>query len=585
MHDPHAETDLLRSIAAQLQGAGHGERAEILERATERLGCSTPTLYRKLQRVGWTSGRKLRTDRGESALTREETLAVAAIMRASRRANGKMLLPVEDALEIALANGQLRKRASPATVLRMMRAHGCHPSQMGADTAHTTMRSLHPNHVWQLDASVCVLYRIRGQGVAVMDQRKFNERKPRDLQSIINQRVLRYAVTDHASGAVYARYYEAAGEDQYTLFEFLMAAFQARAEGVMHGVPLMMVWDAGSANMAHGIRNLFTALAIDHWTHKPGQPRAKGQVEGVHNIIERKFEGRLSITRTDSVEQLNAQLDMWLADFNGIREHRRHGASRWAMWQTIRPDQLRLCPPIETCRALMIAKPQPRTVDGALTISYAVKGYTAGRYSVAHIADVRVGEQVMVAVNPYCAPNIYVLREDAEGRTRYIECEAQQQDRFGLPIDAPVWGEQYQRPAQRDVDRARGDVNALAYGERDTVDADNAKAKGRVAFDGAIDPFRDLAERAAQVPAHMQRRGTELHVPNPAQVEIKPMTLVEALFELRARLGRALTREESARVAELHPEGVPHEALDALTATILDPPVHTESRPRLVAIK
>lgn len=578
------QQDYLRDLAARLKRAGHGQRGRLVDEAAAYLDISRQALYTKLRGVGWTSGRKLRTDKGDSVVMRSEVIAVSAIMRSSQRANGKILLPVEDAIEIALANGELCQRVSAATMLRMMRLHNCHPAQLVAAAPHVEMRSLHPNHVWQLDASVCVLYYLRNGAMSVMDERKFNARKPRDLAKIVNQRVLRYAVTDHTSGAVHARYYLTAGEDQATLFEFLMHAFQRREEGLMHGVPSMLVWDAGSANMAHGIQNLLTGLAVRHWTHVPGNPRAKGQVEVMHNVIERKFEGRLSFLRIGSIDELNAHLDTWLRDFNGNAVHSRHGATRWAMWQRIRQEELRLCPPVEICRELLFARPQERTVAGNLSIEYTCKGFPRARYSVAHVPGVRVKDKVMVTFNPYRLPNLFVLAADEDGSTRYHECIPYAEDVYGMAVDSPVFGERYQAPADTVADTARKEINERAYGERDTLDADAAKAKGRIAFDGKIDPMKDVQERAAQVPAYMQRRGTELHVPNPVQTELKPLTHVEALFELRARLGRSLSTDEAARVARDYPDGVPHESLESLVEAIRNPALDTPARPRLVAV-
>jgi transposase InsO family protein len=580
------ERDYVRSVADRLREAPRGGRGPIIEAAASLLGISKQALYQKLRTVGWSSKRKLRTDRGDSEVTRDEVMAVAQIMRSSRRATGKVLLPVQDAIEMALANDKLSRRVAPATMLRLMRLHKCHPAQQVAATPHTRMRSLHPNHVWQLDASICVLYYLRSGAMSVMDERKFNQRKPRDLARIVNERVLRYAVTDHTSGAVYARYYLTAGEDQATLFDFLMRAFQRRPEGLMFGVPLMLVWDAGSANQSHGIRNLLTGLIVRHWAHKPGSPRAKGQVEVTHNIIERKFEGRLAFMRVASIDELNAHLDTWLRDFNGNAIHSRHGSTRWAVWQQIRQEQLRICPPQDICRELLLTKPQERTVQGDLSIEFTCRGYPPARYSVAHVPGVEVKGKVRVTYNPYLLPNVFVVMEDEYGVPRHYECTPHAEARWGMEIDNPVFGESYRAKADTLVDIARKEMDEATYGERDPIDAMNAKAKGRVAFNGAIDPFKDVRERAAQVPAYIQRRGTELHVPNPVQTELKPLSHVDALFELRARLGRTLTTDEAARVAQLHPDGVPLEALEALVEAIANPtPDDVYERPRLVAVK
>lgn len=585
-----AEMQTLQAIAARLSAAPHGGRGAIVTEGARLLGISKQALYGRLKTVGFTSGRKLREDRGDTRVTEEGMAAVSGFLQASRRTNGKRLLPVQDAIDIAVENGLLAERVSANTMLRIMRREGCHPTQLARPTPHTSMRSLHPNHVWQLDASICVIYYLRNGRVGVMDERKFNERKPSDLAKISDKRVLRYAITDHFSGDAIGRYYHTSGENQLTLFEFLMFAFHAWPGRVMHGVPWMLVWDAGSANQSHGIVNLLTQLGVRHWAHIPGNSRAKGQVEVMHNIIERSFEGRLTFVRTESVEQLNGHLDTWLKGFNGARKHRRHGHTRDAMWQTIRADQLRLCPPVETCSILMHSKPEPRTVVGNLTITYRPRGYERSTYSVAHVPNVRVGETVNVIVNPYNAPSIYIVGIDENGSTRYWECVPDEMADGGFFADAPVFDARYATHADTDVDVARKNANELAYGKRETLDAVAKKSKGAIAFDGKIDPFADLRTKAAQTPTYMQRRGTELHVANPAHVEIKPLDLVEALREIRRRLGRSPLAAEREAIEAWFPEGVPPEEFDDLIVRLQQLPAAGASPafhepPRLVAVK
>ena len=585
-----AEMAYLQQLADKLRRAPHGTQGALIDQGAAFLGVSRQTLYTRLRGAGYTSGRKLRADKGDSRVSIDEVKTVAAILQASRRQTGKALLPVADAIDIAEANGKLTTRVSPQTMLRIMRRNGCHPQQLQQATPHAQMRSLHPNHVWQLDASICVLYYLRNGRVGVMDERQFNARKPAELAKVLNQRVLRYALTDHYSGHVSARYFQTSGEDQLTLFEFLMHAMQPQAGRVAHGVPWMMVWDAGSANQSHAIGNLLTQLAVRHWAHVPGNARAKGQVESVHNVIERKFEGRLTFTRVDSVEQLNGHLDKWLLALNGSAIHSRHGHTRSAMWQTIRADQLRLCPALDTCSVLMTSKPEQRTVNGALAITYKPRGAERSTYSVAHIPGVRVRETVTLVVNPYRSPNVFVIAPDENGESRYWECTPLETDAAGFILaGSGVFGESYASKPDTTADAARKDAYEAAYGERDTLDALAAKQKGAVAFGGEIDPFADLPAKVAATPTYLQRRGTELHVPNPLQIEIKPLSLVEALFELRARLDRTLEAHEAAAVRTWFPDGVPAEELDGLVARINQlsaagaQPV--SEMPRLVAVK
>ncbi|MGN6229156.1 MAG: hypothetical protein ACTHNM_17155 [Dyella sp.] len=574
--------DYLRSLAARLRAAGHGQRGVIIAEAMQWLDVSKPTLYARLRSVGWTSNRKLRADKGDTRITEEAMTTVAALVRSSLRDNKTQGMPMTTAIDMALANGVLDEPVSSSTMLRVMRRHGIHPHQLARPAPHTAMRSEHPNHVWQLDASVCVLYYLRDGRPVVMDERKFNARKPAEIAKINTKRLLRYAVTDHASGAVIARYYNVPGEDQLTLFDFLMHAFGQQEGRVMHGVPKMLVWDAGSANTSHAITALLTGLGIVHWTHVPGNPRAKGQVEGVHNIIERQFETRLRCVRIESLEQLNAELETWLRVFNDVKIHSRHGHSRSAVWQTIRQEQLRLRPTVEVCQALSMSKPAMRTVKGTLTVEYTVKGFEPMVYSVEHVDGIRVGEKVAVVVNPYHQPSIFVVGEDAEGRTRYWECEPLAKNHLGFLEMAPCFGQEYKAPKDTATDTARRDVNELAYGERDSLEAIAVRNKGRLAFDGKMDAFKDLHEAAKSVPSHIQRRGTLLDVPNPVQVELRPLSVIEVLKHLHARLDRDITREESALVFELYPDGVPEQDLEALVERIANPA--PQQRPRLSVV-
>jgi transposase InsO family protein len=565
-----AELDYLRGLAQRLDALEQGRRGALIEDAAQLLGCTGPTVYARLKKIGWTSGRKQRSDRGTSKVPADQVKTVAALMHATHRQNGKRLMTFKHGGSMALSNGLLDAPVSPQTLSRQMKRIGCHPEQMGRATPHASMKSLYPNHVWQLDASLCVLYYLRGGKVGVMDERKFNIRKPRDVVKVMKDRVLRYALTDHCSASVLARYYQTSGEDQKTLLEFLIHSFQQRGSDPMYGVPHMLVWDKGSANQSHGIENLLTQLQVRHWTHIAGNPRAKGQVEGVHNMIERGFESCLSFARIDSVEQLNAELDIWLRAVNGSEIVRRTGMTRWQKWLEIEgATQLRIAPPAPVLRTLVHSKPQKRTVKGNFHIQFTVKDFEPALYCVKHVEGLYVGDEVTVAVNPYRAPSIFVIGKNEDGSTRYWECDPAQIDKHGFLANAVPFGERYEAPADSHVDTARKDLNEVAFGERDALDAQAARAKGRIAFDGAVDPFKDLHERAVDVPAHIPRRGTEIYLANPFHVEERPLTLVDLALELRGRRGTGLLLAERERVIALYPETIPLDAFNALIEQLL----------------
>lgn len=568
-----AQLDYLRNLARQLADAGHGERGPLLDAAQQTLGLSRQRIYARLADIGWSSGRKLRADAGASSATDAEVRAVSSIIHASHRQTGKRLLSIADGMAIARKNGLLAAPVSPSRMATLMRRLGCHPEQLAQPTPHVELRTEHPNQVWQLDASLCVLYYApRTRGLCVMEQSEFYAKKPVKLESVRNQRLLRYMVTDHYSGAIHARYYAAQGEDQATLVEFLVEAFSHRDGFVMHGVPWQFVWDAGSANTAAGVQAMLKALTVQQWPHRPGNPRAKGQVECSHNILERRFEGRLAFMRIESVEQLNAELDVWLKATNGRAKHSRHGHTRWGLWQTIRPEQLRLAPPEHVLRSAVTSRPEPRKVDGRLCIRYAIDGHGSLTYSVKHVPDVRVGDTLQIVRNLYAERTVHVIHQPLAGPEQYIECQPIERDAAGFDVNAPVIGRDYRAAPDTTADAERKTADSAAWGATNDRDIKRARKAGAVAFNGKLDAMADLREAAASVPAHLPRRGTDIDMPTVATVEARPLSHVEALMALRDQLGRPIEPHESARIARLYPDGVPESELATLATRLTSAP-------------
>lgn len=580
MHTSELGTlDYLRTLAARLESAGHGEKGAMIDTAAAFLTTTPQGIYRQLLKSGFCSGKKIRADKGDSRLSDQDAKTIATLMVESSRQNGKRLLGVSDAMEIAAANHMITTTVSPGTALRIMRQRGMHPDQIARPTPHTEMRSLHPNHVWQFDVSVCVLFYLDKGGLGVMDEKRFYKNKPENIAKISKQRVLRYLISDHYTGSLYVHYYMGSGETQEILFRFLMDAFHKRdhEQDPLHGVPFMMVWDAGSANQSALIKNLLDRLDCKHIAHLPGNPRGKGQVENGHNIVECKFEGRLFMMNIQSVDQLNEQAHVWMRHFNGNFKHSRHGHSRYGLWQTIRQDQLRICPPNELCEQLLRTRPEQRQVRGSLVVQFTVKGFEPAQYSVAHVPEIRVGEYVSVCVNPYKAPNIYVLATDADGAERHYECVPLGRDAAGFLVDAPIFGEGYQATQDTDVDTHRKQMAKAAYNADTLQEVDKARNEKRPAFNGEIDPVSYMKELTTS--HFMSRKGTEMDVPDHAHIEVKPMTTAETAKRLLAELGTAPEGVNYyAMTKELYPEGVTEEAFESLKQYIATPPTKTALR-------
>ncbi|MFO6979422.1 integrase, partial [Pseudomonas aeruginosa] len=177
------------------------------------------------------------------------------------------LYSVADAVEDLRASGLIRAESvdrrtgeirpmSISAISRALHSYRLHPSQLLAPEPVTELRSLHPNHVWQIDASLCVLYYLKpgankkASGLQVMDRKEFYKNKPANLDRVAADRVWSYEITDHYTGWIYVRYVMGAesGENFCTV---LIEAMQERGGAdMLHGVPRILMMDPGSANIS-----------------------------------------------------------------------------------------------------------------------------------------------------------------------------------------------------------------------------------------------------------------------------------------------------------------------------------------------
>lgn len=190
-----------------------------------------------------------------------------------------------------------------------------------------SLKSLHPNHLWQIDPSLCVLYYLpragKDTGLRVARHDEFYKNKPANVAKIINDRVWRYTGTDHTSGAVYCHYYFG-GETSANLCDFFIRMMSPKADthkDPIRGVPKMVMLDPGSANTSSAFKTLCAALDVQVQINKPNNPRAKGQVEKANDIVETHFESGLKFVAVSDIDTLNVLCDKWLRYFNGQITH------------------------------------------------------------------------------------------------------------------------------------------------------------------------------------------------------------------------------------------------------------------------
>ncbi|HEY8710744.1 MAG TPA: integrase, partial [Burkholderiaceae bacterium] len=323
-----------------------------------------------------------------------------------------------------------------------------------------------------------------------------------------------------------------------------------------HGVPLKLMMDPGSANTSGAFKNLLRRLSVEALVHMPEQPRGTGQVENAHNLIETQFESGLRFKAITSLADLNQAAGIWMRWFNGTKTHGRHGHTRYAMWQTIREEQLRIAPSAELCYELLTHEPQRRKVGVKLRVEFCGK-----EWDVSQVPNIMVGEPVMVTYNPYNAATVFLVDRDADGNEVLHAAPLIERDDAGFSVDAVVIGEQFRAHADTRADINRKQQQKLVTGT-DTLEAAAAARKAKaLPFGGRLDPYKHMPEET--VASYLPRKGTELPSATRVAAVDRILTLFEAAGEL-VRRGLEMNAERNAQVRSWYPDGVPESEMDQL---------------------
>lgn len=556
-----AQAQIIHTLAQELTASTPKGRGELVQRAALALGKSVKTVYRLLKEAGWETGRKARSDAGQSAVDEKLALTVGGLVTRATRANGKRTLTIEGACRLLEAQGYGVKNAetgevampSPKTISTAMRRLGCHPDQVARGKATGRQRSEHPNHVWEVDSSVCVLFYLPGSGgkkMRLMDERLYNIKKPGRLVEIGRQRVIRYVVVDHCSHALYVRYEQASGEDAAGVLTTLIDAMSDRGpRDPMHGVPRVLYMDKSGGNQSRLIRNFCATLGIDVQYHAAGSASATGSVEVAQNIVEREFESRLRFMEIGQLAQLQEAADKWRRHFNAHARHRRLGCSRNQAWLRITQEQLRVAER-DVLTAVAHWGEQERTVQPDYTIRVDTRSHGVQTYDlrVLGLHGVHVRDKVAVTLNPFNAPEIVVSKAMPDGTELRFNVQPMQRDDYGFDADAPVIGQEWGRQQTTPVEQAVEKMDALA-----TADGSASRPWEH------IDAMADVRE----APLHLRREGTQLETPAP-EIPAMPLSRAQAAQKLRAM--DAAPWEADARACmsflrETYGDAIPEESL------------------------
>ncbi|WP_374351628.1 integrase [Chitinimonas sp.] len=556
-----------------MDAAAWGQGTAIAKAEAEQLGISVPTLYRALEReVGWKSGRKPRADKGTTSQNLQVVEHVAAMKKTAVRKNGKAILPTTVATSVALMNG-LNVAVGNAQINRLMRDRKLDVAKQKLANPHVHMRALHVNHVHEVDPSLCVVYYLKGKQYMIRED-QFYKNKLEGLAKV-KFKVWRYTWYEAASAAVLPWYVEAAGESQQNLYRFLMHAWGKRDGDPMHGVPRILVWDKGSANSAHAIKNLCAALGVETIEHAPGNARVKGGVEQANNLIETQFESRLKFEPVETVEQLNAAAQAWAIAYNAnliphqdtrLRRPGRSAVSRLDLWLTITAEQLRTLPSSEVCADLMRGASVERKVAGDLSISYRhPQAERSQAYRLDGCAGVNVGDTVWVSPLIYegdMAVAVSFARYDGQ----HIEYRVQPErdfDPYGKPLSAAVWGESFAVVSTTDVERSGQQLDRLAYGNKLAKDIAKDKDKNIAPFAHAGGMNAHSHLKQVELPAYLPKRGSEITTSAPVLESVRldiDAGLVRLRKVMRHDFDAAMRPWLEARFAS----GIPEDQIDQI---------------------
>lgn len=578
MNPIHAQEILAAYGQAQQAGAN---RTALYAATAARLGMSLATLYRKLEVLTVKDKpRKQRKDAGNTSIALRELQLISALLVESIRKNDKQLSSIKLAVARLRANGLIRAEAldkktgelrpmSVSAISRALYQHNLHPTQVLAPAPAISLASKHPNHVWQIDASICTQFYLDDDGARTMSPAEFYDGKPANLKKIERKRLWRYAITDHTSGTIYVQYVLGA-ESAENLCHVLICAMQKRGEGdPFHGVPFMIMTDPGAAMTSAMFRNLCQALGIELIINEVGNARAKGQVEQGHNIIECEFESGLKLEKAESLAHINARAGEWMRAFNATAIHSRHRRTRYGVWMLIKPEQLRIAPPAEVCREMATCAPEQRKVNVLQQVSY-----RGALYDVSSVPGVMVDAKLLITRNPWRdAESAQVVMRDEHGHQTLYVVERLDRDEHGFVEGSAMIGEEHKSRAETPAQVARKVLEQLATETENEESAAQARKAKVTPFGGAIDPNKHLTDTS--LPVYLPKRGTELEtrvsLAGLASVELPKLNRIELAKALRARLGSAWTPVSMEWLKANYPDGAMEEQLDAIVAQLQAP--------------
>ena len=319
---PRVSLEVVRDLAGRLDGVPAAARAAIKREFLATYGCSPSTLSRALHEIGVRSHTRADAGTRRKEVTEEILQRIAAIQRASLSLRKGVVMPAEDAINIAEDSGWIDKGAlSPSYFNRWLRDQDASRRDQIKPEPHIELRSLGPNHVHQVDFSLAVNWKVF-QGKPQYEHLIYKNKLP----GAGVPRLYRLIVVDHATGCFFPHYTESTGETVQALLEGLYRSWapkQLRGESIerlypFRGVPRILMADRGSANQAGVTATLMERLGVQ--LNICEGARSKGAVE-VNQIVKPHEAAVTRLVR--GMNEINREYDLRNLDAEAIAEFRK----------------------------------------------------------------------------------------------------------------------------------------------------------------------------------------------------------------------------------------------------------------------
>jgi len=502
-----------RDMVCELKMATPAERRGIVGKYQQQgHDYSYEHMMRIARQHGFVSGRKTRSDKGLCTLSEEQIDFVAAFIHTTRRENKGSISPVENALEFAIDNGYIRRgEVSVGTMQRILRERQMNSAAQNAPTPHTEMRSLHPNHVHEVDVSTCIQYYLDNGGLSIMREDEFYKNKLENFKKV-KAPLQRYIMTDHFTGFFFVKYYVSGGETAENLFDFICSAWETKSDPRMpfRGVPLVMLMDGGCRAKARSMGLPFwEGISTDILPGLTGNSRRQGSVEVTHCIWEEWFETRMRVDPAVSLEDLNKKAFGFCLWYNATKKHTRHGFTRLSLWLKATREQIRELPERAELVDLLNKPEEERTVANG-RISFHGKEFSLRGLGIPH------GAKVVVIKNLYKWQEGVVQIGFENQRFEVKELEKLPMELGGFSANAAIIGQEYKAQAETATQKAVKRMDEIAYGSSEPNRKKETPFYGLNAFEGFIEKTGNLAV--------MPKRGTVIEVSRPAEAVQIPIT-------------------------------------------------------------